>query len=352
MKTSMQKIILCVSIIFPFCLTIYAEQAEQPKRQLQFVNSDEYVILDPSLKKSIGNEQPKYIAVIKFINIPLRFGGRSSGENINISMMRPVPALMDRGISINLCIIKDATSTKPLEFMYLQNSRNNEFSFLANTEQQARKYVEAFTKGLDTETDNRIKDLRNQIETYQKIIREGDTVIPKMEADYRELEEQKNKAYKEYAKANYINDEKVPEINDIEKVEEELSHSLREVDFELIGLDAKTESINKYKLSGTIIDNETLIKLNQILIATDIERAGALARMQAFDAAFKQANQLHSLILKSEKALHDLNIYKNEFKIAPEMVSSFKRELENPAGFYQYVGIEDNKVTIKPVQQD
>ncbi|MBN1972201.1 MAG: hypothetical protein JW787_01080 [Sedimentisphaerales bacterium] len=353
MKTLTKNLILFALSILFFCQYIYAQQIEPPKRDFEYIISDEYEVLDPSIKENLIDTLPTHVAILK---IPLSRPDFSSRMNNDIIETIQIPA-RPFPLALYRCIYKGDNSSKKLEFMFFCNptfrpSQGIVFYIFANSEQQARQFTELFIKGYDIGTYNSLKQLKYEQEYYQEIIRNGKTVISKMEADYNEMEEQKNKLYKEYAKTNYLSDGTIPEVNDIIKVKDELAHSLRGIDFELVGLDAKIESINKYKLSLKIIDDETLIKLNQILMATDIERAGVLARKQAFETSFKQTTQLYDLILNSKKAFVDLEKYKNKFKYAPETVSNLEMNLKNPRDQYRYIEIEDNKVTIKPVKQD
>lgn len=353
MKTLTKNLIIFVLSLLSFCQYINAQHIEPPKRNLEFLISEEYEVLDTSIKENLIDILPTYVAILK---IPLSRPNFSSTMNNDIIDTIQVPA-RPFPIALYRCIYKEDNSSKKLEFMFFCNpafrpSQGMIFYILANSEQQARQFAEIFIKGYDNGTYSSLKELKDELESYREIMREGETTISKMEAEQKELEEQKNKLYKEYAKTNYLSEGTIPEVNDIIKVKEEMAHYLREVDFELVGLDAKVESINKYKLSGTIIDDETLIKLNQILMATDIDRAGVLARKQAFETSFKQANQLYNLISSSKKALYDLIEYKHKFTNAPQSVSHLEMNLKNPRDQYRYVEIEDNKVVIKPVKRD
>ena len=396
MKTLTKNLILIVLFSLSICQYIHAQDIEPPKRDLEFVISEENEVLDPSIKYHIGDTLPSHVAILKLTtngpgiiepDIRINFNNVININQINRDLYRDPFSSGRGGFSIYHCSIKGDDSSKMLEFMFfsqngpnsnrgsrLSSSGNNQtYYILANSEQQARQFTEALIKGYDIDTYNNLKRLKDELETYQEIVRNGATVISKMEAEYKELEDQKNKLYKEYAKVNYLSDENLPDIkksvqnelrgtsggeenipgiDNIVKVKEELAQALREVDFELIGLDAKIESINKYKLKSKIIDDETLIKLNQILMATDIERAGVLARKQAFENSFKQTTQLYNLILNSKKALVDLEKYKNKFNAAPQVVSQRETELKNPHDMYKYIEIGDNKVVIKPVKQD
>ncbi len=138
----------------------------------------------------------------------------------------------------------------------------------------------------------------------------------------------------------------------MEKHIQELADLLRNVNFKLAGLDAKIDSINKYKKNELVIDNETLIKLNQILISSDIERAGAIAKKQAYETALKQANDLHNLIDRRRRVSGNLANSPRLLSSARGKLVSLERSLENPSQEMRPAEIVDNIVTIKAVKQD
>jgi hypothetical protein len=352
MKTLTKKQISLVLITLTFCQLIHAQAIDPPERNLQFITSDEYETLDPDFIQYMEESIPTHIAVLEF-----KEGIRISRSSMEFQSFRGEKGLVidSNGARLYYGIIHDRNITplKLIKFMFLlHRDEQSIISFFANSEQHAHEIVEAYIKSLDNETNNHLKELRNELETYQQMIKEGQKVISKMEVEYNGLKTRQKEIFKEYAQANYINEERIDDIAYITKVRDEFAHSLREVDVELVGLDAKVDSINQYKLSGTIIDDETLIKLNQILISTDIERAGVLARKKAVTVSLKQVNQISNLILSCSEADANLYEYKKQFNIAPQKVSELKMILENPPERYRYAEIKDDKVIIKPVKQD
>ncbi|MBN2591344.1 MAG: hypothetical protein JXA96_15875 [Sedimentisphaerales bacterium] len=353
MNTLTKNMVLFVLITLSFSQFIFAEQTEEHKRTIKYLTSEEQEILAPIFLQYMEEAVPTYISSIE-IPRQMRFP-----RNMENKPLRSKNGQVKDSHGAILCygIINDR-NIKPMKlinFMFLYHdpnpnqSKKIKLSFFANSQEQAKEIAETFIRSLDNETDHRLNNLKHELETYQKIIREGDTVIPKMEAEYEDLDKKKSSLFKEYAQVNYLSNQNIPGTEEIIKVKDELARSLREADFELVGLDAKIDSINKYKLSGTIIDNETLIKLNQILITTDIERAGIFARKQAFETSLKKTNQLYDVIKSSETKSEALKRYKSQFNNAPQIISERKMKLENPSEEYQYTEIENNTVIIKPV---
>lgn len=353
MKTLTKNLILFLLISLSFSLFIYAEQTEKSKRPIKYVTSEEQEILAPIFSQYMEENIPTYILSIEFTK-QMRFP-----SNMEYKPLRGKDGQVKDGQNAILCygIISDH-NIKPMKLINLMflyhdpvQTKKTKLSFFANSQQQAKEIAETYIQSLDNETDNRLNDLKHELEQYQEIMKNGDVVIPRMEVEYQDLIKEKNVLYKEYAQINYLNEDMVvPDINEIIKVKDELAYSLREADFELVGLDAKIDSINKYKLSGTIIDNETLIKLNQILITTDIDRAGIFARKQAFETSLKKTKHLYDVILNSQKANRELKYYNDSFNRAPQRISELKLRLENPSEEYQYADIENNTVIIKPVK--
>jgi hypothetical protein len=104
---------------------------------------------------------------------------------------------------------------------------------------------------------------------------------------------------REYAEANYEIDSEL--TNHAEIGTEELANNLILIDFELVGLKTRIDLIGKFKTGGKITDQATLIKLNQMLMVDEIERAGMLARRGVYEAAFELAKELDNTLKTMSK---------------------------------------------------
>jgi len=133
---------------------------------------------------------------------------------------------------------------------------------------------------------------------------------------------------------------------------EDLTHHLRLVDFELIGLRAKIDSISRFKANEKITDQDTLAKLDQMLIVSEVERAGVLARRNAYISAFKQAKELYALIRSTDVATSKKKIWEEKLVNTQDAVRGTEEWLANPPDSTRPVEIHENKVTIYPVQAD
>ena len=98
-----------------------------------------------------------------------------------------------------------------------------------------------------------------------KVMTQLEAEKPLLEIELEKLRETTKVKIEEYAKANYSTQDETSIYKLTEKHTQELADLLRNVNFDLAGLDAKINSINTYKKSEVIIDDETIIKLNQIL---------------------------------------------------------------------------------------
>ncbi|UCF17865.1 MAG: hypothetical protein JSW59_10445, partial [Phycisphaerales bacterium] len=173
--------------------------------------------------------------------------------------------------------------------------------------------------------------------------------LQELETKLRQLKAKMDEEIESYSKFNYgIEPEKIS--SHVKKSMEEFARNLRTADFELVGLNARIDLIDKYKTGGEITDQATLIKLNQMLIADEIERAGVLARRSAYEAAFRQAKELNDTITARNKASLQKSRLEVELKSAQNNSSKMERILAEPKPDMRPVEVYENKVTIHPVE--
>ena len=357
METLTKKNIWLILIIL-FCLTVHAEQAEQSKQELQFVISNDQEVLNILWDKYPEISKPSYIAVIRFKNA-IRF---PESQNITTSEYFGIAGIDPDGLRtytptdvLIRCVLRDNRElTQPLEFTIKANHKNprsrtfEEYIIFANSEQQARELTETFIKLCNDSASENLEKLKKDIEKMTKVMTQLEAEKPLLEIELEKLRETTKVKIEEYAKANYSTQDETSIYKLTEKHTQELADLLRNVNFDLAGLDAKINSINTYKKSEVIIDDETIIKLNQILISTDIERAGAIARKQAYETAFNQANELYNLLSRKYKVVNILKELPVQISAIKSNINKLERDLENLIP----VEVEDNKVIIRPVKQD
>jgi hypothetical protein len=202
---------------------------------------------------------------------------------------------------------------------------------------------------LDYDARGRLERHKERLEGYRKVIAEAKKILPKLEAECKQLEEQADEKMKEYAKGNYGIDSK--KVSDhAKKSVEQLAHDLRTADFELVGLEARIDLIGKFKAGGNITDQGTLIKLDQMLITDEIQRAGVLARRNAYEEAFELAKELYDVIVSRDAASGQKLAREKKLKSAHDRLPSAEELVADPPPHACPVEVYENKVTIYPVR--
>ena len=228
------------------------------------------------------------------------------------------------------------------------------YQVLGVSEEDVRKMAEAVIERFD----NRIHDTRkvNQknLDLNKNVIAEAEIMLPKLERESKQLEMLTDQKMIEYAKANYGIDslDKNKIYDYIRKSMEELASYMRLINFELIGLQARMDSIDKFKSDGNISDPGTMIKLDQMLIADEIERAGILARRKAYETSFKQTEELYKVMKSRDDAAMQKGKWQEKLEKAKKAKKSIERFQANPPKSMQPVEVYENKVFIWQVKQD
>ena len=233
-------------------------------------------------------------------------------------------------------------------------NRTRTYSVLGVNKEDVRKMAEAVIEGLDNQAQRRLERKQKELENYKKTITEAENLIPKLEKEYKQLDKQAEEKTKEYIKTNYKVD--TTNRNEIlqhtKKNMEELASYMKLANFELIGLQARINSIERFKAGGNISDPGTLIKLDQMLIADEIERAGIMARRKAYEDAFKQTKELYDVISSYYGVEGQKGGCKKRLASAQAHKNSAERLLANPPKEMQPVEVYENKVVIMQVKQD
>ena len=219
------------------------------------------------------------------------------------------------------------------------------------SEEDTRRMAEAVIEWLDKKALAKLGDFQKSLERNRNIIAEARKTLPKLEMECKRLEALADQKIKEYTEVNYGIDPKTI-FDHVKKSMEELARHLRTSDFELVGLQARIDLIGKFKAGGKITDQATLIKLDQMLMADEIERAGVLARRSAYEAAFKLAKELYDAI----KNRNDTSVQKRSWELqsedAKKDVPKIEEVLADPPPDMRPVQVYENKVVIHPVRTD
>ncbi|MHC4537712.1 MAG: hypothetical protein ACYS6K_27585 [Planctomycetota bacterium] len=227
-------------------------------------------------------------------------------------------------------------------------NRTRTYSVFGVSKEDVQKMAEAVIEGLDNQAQRRLERKRKELEDNKK------KTLPKLEIECKQVEAKAQEKTKEYLKANYeINKTKRPEIFEHAiKNMEELARYMKLANFELIGLQARIDSIERFKASGNISDPSTLIKLDQMLIADEIERAGIMARRKAYEEAFRQTKELYDIFMNCNDAAARKLSWERKLASAKAHKYSAERLLANPPAEMQPVKIYENKVVIMQVKQN
>jgi len=355
MKTLKRKQILFVLITLSFCVITYAQQAEQTKDQLKFeISQDAFPLFRDPVKKYPGLTHIAQFQVMK---------NRELGHWFRIIQETPQwKGLSEKQRELIIRLTNDRRYHKdlmpilePFDFDYddvKTPPRALTFFIYGVSEEEAKKTAEAIIGFYNNNASQVLQSYKEGLVKKQNVIAEAQKNLPELKADFEKAEVLAEEKKNEYLKTNYSL-ESITNVYDVARNKmEEISQLLRTVNFELVGLEAKIESINKYKLSETIIDNETLIKLNQILITTDIERAGAIARKKAYLAAFKQIEELYDTFDKRNEIKEKMNGWESVLEISKNDIPELEKRLTNPPSDARPLEVIDNKVIIRPVKQD
>jgi len=224
------------------------------------------------------------------------------------------------------------------------------YQILAVSEQDAKKTAAAAIELLDHRAKLRREGNRKELARIRKFIAEAEKALPELEAQVEQLETSTDEEIAEYVKANYGIESDIREH--AKKSMNDLSYNLKIVDFDLIGLEAKIDSIQQYKTARKGGDQQTLIKLEQMHIAADVERAGAQAKRAAYEAAFKQANELYALMKSKDAAVAKKHELEKKLSTFLGTLPRAEELVADPPRLTYPVDVHENKVTIYPVQAD
>ena len=217
------------------------------------------------------------------------------------------------------------------------------------SEEDTRKMAEAVIEWLDNQALEKLKEVQKKLEDSKNVITKAQEEIAKLEVECQRLQKQADEKEKEYKEVNYIDWEI---FQHAENSIEELAHNLRTTDFELAGLQARINLIGKYKAGGNVGDKTTFLKLNQMLITDEIERAGVLARRSAYESALKLAKGYRDAVRAVRSAYSRKAEWVRKLKNAEEEGPKYEDILANPSPEMRPAQVHDNKVIIYPVRQN
>ena len=330
---------------------VYAEQSESSKRQLKFEVSAMPIDMDwPFVEvKFVGYFHVKRDRDLHSWRYSL--SKTSQWEEMSEEQRQFIRKLSDDYQYKRYLRNHNITSPSSMNTRHVRTPEDTyTYQVPGVSEQDVRKMAKAVIESFDKDALDGIEINQENLKKNRAIIAEAESILPELESECNRLKVQKDEKIAEYSKANYGIDSEKTISEHARKSTEELAYHLRLVDFELIGLRAKIDSISRFKADEKIKDQDTLAKLDQMLITTEVERAGLLARRNAYISAFKQAKELHTIVENGDEAAAKKAIWEKKLADAQRAVPSLEEWLANPPSSTRPVEVYENKVTIHPVR--
>jgi hypothetical protein len=332
----------------------YGQQSEEPKRQLQFETSG-------TIK--IGEEFPEVNYVANFHVIEDRDLGpwiyavqtTSKWKEMSEKQQQFILKLQNNYKYRSIAKKQKTGYSFSTHSVYVNTPEGTKtYRVYAVSKEDVRKMAEAVIEWHNTNARTSLDFTEKRLEKNRKVIVEAEKILSKLEPECKRLEAQAEEKIKEYAKTNHeIDRTKRKEVLEhARKNMEELARYMKLANFELIGLQARIDSIERFKASGDIIDPSTLIKLDQMLIADEIERAGIMARMKAYEGVFSQTKELYKIITSSNDAAAQKLDWEMKLTDAQKRKNETERILSKLPAQMKPVEVYENKVVIWQVKQE
>jgi hypothetical protein len=346
-----QMLTILLTACFFVVSVVYAEQSEPAERQLKFEVST--IPVDLSYRFS----EAKYVG---YIHIREDRSLRSWRDWIQaVSQWKEMSEAQRQFINKlwNDYEYKKHISRADRGYPFSSKSVNTPqgtltYRVIGVSEEDVRKMAVAVVEVLDHLARLQRENDRKDLERVRSVIAEAEKILPRLEAQVKQLSTRVDEKIAEYVEANYGIENKETIREHARKSMDDLSYNLRLVNFELIGLQAKIDSIEKYKSSRKTGDQDTLIKLEQMYIAADVERVGALARKGAYEAAFKQAKELYTVINSRDDVSVKKHEWEQKLSDSQEYLPYIEGRVASPPRETYPVEVYHNKVTIHPVLRE
>jgi hypothetical protein len=200
----------------------------------------------------------------------------------------------------------------------------------------------------------KIERKKIEIAEFQKRLKKAQEELPQLKQRKQHLGQKVSDLIKAYSKDNpYVlgNDynEHLLFTNAIKNASD-ASVFLKEVNFELIGLDAKQKTIEAFKKKGRMSEPEWLVKLDQLMVAIEIERAGALARKSAYEKTFNQSKELIETMEARGRVEIEMDECQNHRTQAEKKLPVIQKWIQNPPGNSRPIEVYENNIVIRPVR--
>jgi hypothetical protein len=222
----------------------------------------------------------------------------------------------------------------------------------AMSEDDAKKTAEGFIEVLGQEATARRHERAKRREEFEQKIADIKKDLPEREAQAKAAG----------AKYKGVKNTRYPSFADAEAVEKaketmlQMGKMLDVVDIELAGIREKLEAIEQYRRSkhvpGKDLSDETLEKLDQMLVEQMIELRSAEARRQAIFRVLGREKACCSCFEEWTTLDREVRRLKDSLTISEVTVRNLEKELANPGPHMLPPKVFQNKVTIYPVSVD
>jgi len=219
------------------------------------------------------------------------------------------------------------------------------------SEKDVRIMAMAVIERLDWIAARELERAKEDLDRCRSSLVEAKEELPELEKEHLRLEQEVKDKTRLYAQANpglFKKDSRSIFMH-AAKTLDDVSVHLREVEFELIGLQAKQDSIQTFLKSGHIHTNDTKYKLEELSMINGIEQAGALARKAAYEKVFTQAKKVVVTIEAEGRVETQKTNCQERRDRAERRLPSLQKQMKNPPSHRQPVEVCENKVIIQPV---
>ena len=228
--------------------------------------------------------------------------------------------------------------------------KNHDTVYLyAVSQEDAKKTVQAYLEVPTIKANARMQEYEKYLKDRKERIIEINKVLPEKQKQADEMEPK----YMEIKNTRYFS---LSDDEAYEKAKEtmlQMDKTLDVLEIELAGIQEKLKSIEKFRstqsLGGHRLSDETLDKLDQMLVEQMIELKSAEAREQAATKIRARDKTFVELFIQWKNLSGEVHNLKNNLESAKEDVRRMEERLTNPKPDMLPPKIYQNKVTIYPV---
>jgi hypothetical protein len=345
MIKSIKTQIIIVLISICTCSFLTAAEPNEAETKLQFVidNNKSQLWLGgrPDIKGQ-GPIKPTYVAIL-YIQQP-NYNMPSGPDGIQQILNTSV------GQSFSQQQRKFLTASDAITWWGIEEIRNHDTVFLyAVSEEDAKKMVQAYLEIPTSNAKARRQEYEKYMEDNKQEIAEIRKTLPEKQKQADEIEPK----FLEIMNTRYLplsNEEAYEKAKDTIL---EMDKKLDMLEIDLAGIKEKIQSIEDFRriksLGGHDFSEETLNKLEQMLVEQLIELKSAEARKQAAVKIRNQDKAFVDLYYQWKKIKGEVYRLKTNLDDAKKAVQDTEERLANPNPDILPPEIYQNKVTIYPV---